>query len=521
MKKLVAPLLIGAIFGSYAFAAQDADLKAEVEALKAQMKELQNTQKKFNIEALKSQLLEVKAHDAHDNIKFSADFRTAYDAISYGTSDAAGANSTVKNGIWTNKLILNMAAQPRDDLVFRGALGMYKTFGYNNTAALNGFQNMDWYSSETPSDTTLRVKEAYFLYLGQAGDMPYTVSFGRRPSVTGFLTNLREDDTHPASPIGHNINMEFDGASFMVNVEKYTGVSGMYFKLCLGRGNSNVNGKYPAFTGFNGSNLSYAGATSLALPYSQGVSQYYAPNMDLAGLLAQLYNDGQYKVMANWFKGWNMMGADFTRVGGAGTPLDPTDDTFSMHLKDVGDLTGGALSLQVDGIGDGISDFLDDTTAFASFAWSTTHPKGVTNTIASEEGMVSAGPGMLGSSKSETGTSIYVGVQMPGFFDNDRIGIEYNHGSKYWRSFTYGEDTLIGSKLSTRGNAYEIYYNFPVLDRFLTAQIRYTYIDYDYTGSDMFFGSTGTPLTKSEAAAQGMGFVDNAQDIRLSLRYRY
>jgi hypothetical protein len=46
-------------------------------------------------------------------------------------------------------------------------------------------------------------------------------------------------------------------------------------------------------------------------------------------------------------------------------------------------------------------------------------------------------------------------------------------------------------------------------------------MDYDYTGSDMFFGSTGTPMSKSEAAAQGMGFVDKASNIRLSLRYRY
>ncbi len=102
---------------------------------------------------------------------------------------------------------------------------------------------------------------------------------------------------------------------------------------------------------------------------------------------------------------------------------------------------------------------------------------------------------MLGSPKSETGTSYYVGANIPcPIVEDARVGIEYNHGSKYWRSFNYGEDTLVGSKLSTRGDAYEFYYNLPLLDRFLTAQLRYTYIDYDYTGSDMFFGSTGTPM---------------------------
>ena len=116
-------------------------------------------------------------------------------------------------------------------------------FGYNGATAYNPFQNMDWYSSETPDDSIIRLKEAYFLYLGNMGDIPYSASFGRRPSVDGFLTNLRNDNEMPASPIGHNINMEFDGASFKFDLDKVTGISGMYFKICLGRGNTNADSK--------------------------------------------------------------------------------------------------------------------------------------------------------------------------------------------------------------------------------------------------------------------------------------
>ena len=100
---------------------------------------------------------------------------------------------------------------------------------------MNGYQNMDWYATQTPSgDANVRLREAYFLYFGQMGEMPYTVSFGRRPSTDGFMTNLREDNDHPASPIGHNINMEFDGASFKFDFDKLTGISGLYFKNCYG-----------------------------------------------------------------------------------------------------------------------------------------------------------------------------------------------------------------------------------------------------------------------------------------------
>ncbi|NCB54945.1 MAG: DUF3373 family protein, partial [Epsilonproteobacteria bacterium] len=51
----------------------------------------------------------------------------------------------------------------------------------------------------------------------------------------------------------------------------------------------------------------------------------------------------------------------------------------------------------------------------------------------------------------------------------------------------------------------------------LTAQLSYVYIDYDYTGSDTFFGWTGTPMDVDTMS----GAVKTAQDIRLSLRYRY
>jgi hypothetical protein len=510
MKKIIAPLLVGAALSS-AFGA-DESLKQEIEALKAQMAELKSAQAKVNVEALKNQLSEVKAHDAGDNIKWTVDFRTAYDYLDYKLHNADNVN----NGVWTNKLILGMASQPADNLVFKGALGAYKTFGYNGSSAQNAFQGMDWYGTQSPSDATIKLREAYFLYFGNMGDVPYTMSFGRRPSVDGFMTNLRADNEHPASPIGHNINMEFDGASFKFDLDKLTGVSGMYIKLCLGRGNSDADARFPEFTGYNGANFTMANATAAHTPYSTNGAD--APNMDLAGLIFQAYDNGQYKVMANLFKGWNMMGANFTNLTNSGNPMN---DSYNVSLTDVGDLTGGALSLQVNGIGDGISDFLDDSIFFLSYAFSKTDPKGVHSTLYNAMGMGTPGAEMLGSPDKEFGYSVYTGVQVPGFMKDQRFGLEYNHGSKYWRSFTYGEDTLVGSKLAARGNAYEAYYILPIVGKNLTAQLSYIYIDYDYTGSDMFFGSTGTPMNATEAAASGATFIDSASEVRVALRYRY
>ncbi|WP_458700497.1 DUF3373 family protein [Sulfurospirillum sp. 1307] len=563
MKKIIAPMLIGATLATAAMAGDDS-LKAEIEALKAQMAELKEAQSKINIDALKSQLSEVKAHTGGDNIKWSVDFRSAYDILNSKTTSGKAVTGfdftsgnpatatlqksdvkgkTYKNGIWTNKLILGMAAQPVDNLVFKGSLGFYKAFGQSSmwfdgtTDSTAMFQNFDWYANQKPQgDNVIRLREAYFLYFGQMGDIPYTASFGRRPSVDGFMTNLREDNEHPASPVGHNINMEFDGASFKFDFEKITDIPGLYFKICLGRGFSDITGSY-SMNSMGGFNPSYLSGSA-------------NPDMDLAGLLIQAYDDGQYKVMANVFQGWNMMGLGGIKltVNDNGTGIySVTPDYTNMKFQDVGDMQGASLSLQVNGIGDEINDFLDDTVFFASVAMSKTQPNnkvandvdisdlmsdfGVTslsqlNTMlgsapadmqAMFSDLMKQGAGMLGSQDDETGYSYYVGVQIPGFFDSDRIGLEYNHGSKYWRSYTYGEDTLVGSKLATRGDAYEVYYNLPLIARNLTAQVRYTYIDYDYTGSDTFFGQTGTPTDVDTTP----GAVKSASDLRLSLRYRY
>jgi hypothetical protein len=138
---------------------------------------------------------------------------------------------------------------------------------------------------------------------------------------------------------------------------------------------------------------------------------------------------------------------------------------------------------------------------------------------------------MLGSSDNESGTSYWVGAQLP-VTDDGVFGLEYNHGSQYWRSFTYGEDTMIGSKLAVRGDAYEAYFTYKI-NKALSTQIRYTQIDYDYMGSQGFFGNTSGNAMKIDdvkaAAAAGdpraqamlPNIVESANDFRFYLRYRF
>ncbi|RUM43689.1 MAG: DUF3373 domain-containing protein [Hydrogenimonas sp.] len=494
MKKLISMSVAAAVATTMSFASSTDDLRAELEALKKEVAALKKQTKGLKAKKIKKQISQLKSAALNDNIKWSVDFRTAYDVIGYkyadGTSDW--------NQIFTNRLWLGMGFAPTSNLIFKGTLSYYKMYGQLPDPKM-GFNYFDWVVNETPNDGQLRVKEAYWLYFGDAflgANIPWTASFGRRPATDGLLVNYREDQ-NPKSPIGHIINTEFDGASFKFDLNNVTEIPGMYFKLCMGRGMTNASSRYHGITS-NGDGTYTIDSNAVDYTKVDG-----AKNVDLAGFIFVPYDDGQYSVHTTAFKAFNLPGMVDV------SPLNSTRGDGVFTFAQVGDIYGAAISFIAEGIGDGINDMLDDTVLFASLAGSKTDPKG-------------NGLNMLGTSDKKSGTSVYLGANWPcQMIDDARVGVEYNHGSKYWRSFTYAEDTLAGSKLAARGDAFEVWFNKELIGKKLTAQLRYTYIDYKYTGSNAFFGDGGTPLTMDEAQAYMMNPVDKAQDIRLYIRYRY
>ena len=535
MKKFIAISAVAAMVS--AGFASDADIKAELEALKKEIQALKEAQAKINVKSLKRQISEIKAKTGGDNLKWSVDFRTAYDVIGYKYTDG----SSDWNQILTNRLWLGMAYAPKDNIVFKGLLSYYKTYGQSIDPKM-GFNYFDWIVNETPNPSgELRVKEAYWLYFGDSffgADIPWTASFGRRPATDGLLVSYREDQ-NPKSPLGHIINTEFDGASFKFNLENVTDISGMYLKLCMGRGMTNANVRYAAIESYENNTTGEIRYKITDMTMAEYLKFDGADSVDLFGFIFVPYDDGQYSVHTTAFKAWSLPGMVTTKMNVYDMDGDPTTMNDQMYqptefmFAQTGDYYGAAISFLAQGIGDGINDTLDDTNAFISFAWSKTKPSNSsyalsadirdgTGTLLAANQTFPAEIGMLGSNEDKTGTSIYVGANWPCMLLSDaRLGVEYNHGTKYWRSFTYGEDTLVGSKLATRGDAYEVWLTKELIGKTLTAQIRYTYIDYKYTGSNAFFGDGGMPIKVEDAEAMGMTTVDKAQDIRFYIRYRY
>lgn len=547
MRKSIIALSAIAALSTSSFAAKVShdDMMQQIEALKAQIQMLEQKvkapkaepktdavsderfkklEKKVNM--IGNTAKTAKIASAKDNIKWDVDFRTQVDNIQYKT---VSGDKPKNNALLTNRLLLGAAYAPNDNTLFRGKLSYNKVWGdtanhsQSNSAMGVGFADFDWVTNENAVDNEMKLKEAYWLYkddtIGET-QIPWTVSIGRRPSTDGMPINLRNNQ-QANSPLSHVVDVEFDGFSAKFDLEKVTGATGSWFKICGGRGLSNARPRFDMF----------------GPAYAQDESKNV--DVDMLGFIAAPYDDGQYSVHLNYARAWNLIGftqnemdafgavsngytpTSMATFMGSGNPADlvaiaPEEMAgfqmaYAPSFKDVGDIDYATVLFKADGIGDGINDYLDDTTIFASFAMSKTKPNSL---------------GMLGSTDSETGHSIWIGANAPcPISDDARIGIEWNKGSKYWRSMTYAEDTFAGSKIATRGTAWEVYRNAKI-NNALSWGMSYTHMKYDYTGSNSFFGDDGTPVSISDARAAfnaGMGadVVTEAQDIKAYVRYKF
>ena len=457
-----------------------------------------------SLEYFDKTVTQLKKDTTGNHLKFTADLRSAVENIQYkmaadqllydDSGNVVGNNGDTfgNDAIFTNRLWINMNWAASKHLSFTAQLAYNKMYG--GRSGINGpqdgsYETFDWITNENAYDGVVRVRSAYWFYRNATFlglNVPWTFSIGRRPSTNGHLINYR-DDEKAASPSGHSINVEFDGLSSKFTLYEEWGT---YVKFCMGRGLSNAQARFTA------------------TPYATNNDQ--VQDIDLGGFIFVPYNDGDYQIFTQFYYATNLIDS-----------ANPQDQTAGFQT--VGGLYSGTAAFIMEGLGDW-SDFTDESIFFLSGAFSTTNPDKEYAHINPQDGSTYMAKGMLGSDQAETGYSVWAGIQTPMPFTEDgRFGLEYNWGSEYWRSITYAEDTTVGSKIAARGSAYEAYYTQPLM-KGLTFQLRYTYIDYDYTGSNGFFGdTTGRSVKIDQAVSEGWGgyAVDVAQDARAYIRYRF
>ncbi len=441
--------------------ADEAAMQAQIDALTKKVQTLEKQQKRAN-----KKLSQVNAQSANDNIKFGIDFRNAVDVIDY--RDNENETYVTNPSLISSRLYLTMGASPMKGLTFQGKLAVYSVWGSHLYVTDDPLK--DWAGSSKAADTVMRVKEAYFVYSDNLGSQPYSFSVGRRPSSEGFLANYRENDPESGSPLAHITNMEVNAMMLRLDWSRF--VEGAYTKFVVGRAHQgemeNVYG-----TGSNPWG-----------PYA--LDDTDDKSVDFLVVPGNAYDNGQYQVMYEWAHIFNTKGQQYN---------DPSTKKAAAGTADL-----ASVGLKITGIGNEVSDFLDETVFFLSGAYAYYDAKN--------------GYQLLGSSDggSQDGYSVWTGFLIPDMItESGKFGFEYNYGSKYWTPMTWAEDTAIGSKIAVRGSAYEAYWNFNLFGvKYLPSQIRYTYVQHDYTPN-----------------ANCAGWVDSqavditATDLRFAVSYRY
>lgn len=364
--------------------------------------------------------------------------------------------------VYTTRLRLNMNAKVKENVSFTGRLGMYKTWGDSTgVQVFNGQTNtfsLDGSDVGVPNSDILRVERAYFDWKHLGGSNWY-LSIGRRPSTYGPPLHVSDNELRQGTPNGHVVNFQFDG----ITLGRALGWSpGSTFRFCYGVG-------FEAGIG-NGAELKAP-----------------ADRMDdvmLGGINWDIYHTDDMFIQTTILGAWDVTD------GFNGTLVLPTDPlsgnpinapvvlryTPSAHVGDIY-----------------LADFLVERnegpfTWFTSLGLMTSEPD---ENVTTPFGGLFSDP-LLDTPESRDAWSVYAGIRFNAT-DSDMLGLEYNHGSKYWFNFTQAADDLVGSKLATRGDVMEAYWLHEFKEGFGRARLKFRlgamYYDYNYTGSGWQLGA--------------------------------
>ena len=425
-------------------------VEKQVKKVKNDIDDVYDTLDEVETKSLKDRVnitgeLRVRMDNYRINDKNRFDYKSYKNDMSMGKVDPTGAKyfhkeKITNNNSWSNRLRLNLSAEITKYLKFHSRLTMYKNWADSDKVAIYADPNR----SRVPSDTTLNVERAYVDWIIPNKILPVAITFGRQPSSGGppyeFKENTKRLATYPALLF----DGEADGIVITLGLEKYTGIKNNGFRIAYGKG-------YQSDDDFN---IYYDERGGL-------------DDLNVLGLFFEGEIPGLDKSL---FVLSYVRGFDFVD-----NPLNS-----SMNLGDM-DLFG--VHLQAENF---LSSNFD---LFLSTGMNISHPN---NKFfpASPMTMYKTG-GLLDDDgkNSHTGYSVYTGLRytlLSKSLRNPKLGFEYNHGSRYWFSFTQGSEELF-NRLATRGNAYDFYY-IQSINKHLFLRMGYTYIDYNYNLSGWHIG---------------------------------
>jgi len=452
------------------------ELQRQLEELKAQVGKQKESIRKFGDKVDNmGDVLEEKSEkwDLASRFEFSGDFRARGDyysanrylpagTILYGGQYGMGPQNPFtpdhlyrspgdqkSDTLFTNRLRLNMRALATEDIEFKGRLTMYKVWGMETQpdGTNGGFPLFDGSTTRSPSDSALYVDRA-FVNWNNIGGAPVWFSIGRRPTTDGPPAQIRmNNNERMATPIAY-MDYPFDGLSLGYAYTWGNPALGEgRIRFCYGRGFEN---------GLQ----------------SDDNNPLWTSDTDFAGFSWDVFHQGPRFMNIQAFEAFNLFNYPSFNSDLVNSPMGaPNIYGPRKNLGNIYHVTAVYM------------DKYKNLNYFIAGGWSKTDPN--------ENGMFNDPMTGKNNTSSENGYSVYTGIR----YDIDNIGLklgaEYNYGSRYWISFSPGNDDIYMSKLATRGNAYELYliYDLPTgkaISKYAKTFIRLGWQHYDYNYSGYF-----------------------------------
>ncbi len=365
--------------------------------------------------------------------------------------------------MYTSRLRLNMSAKVSKDFDFAGRLAMYKPWGDSSgVQILNGQSNslnIDGTTATVPNSDIVRVERAYFNWHHFLGTDAY-LSVGRRPSTEGPPSHFRRDEPRGGTPMGSLIDFQFDGATLGYHINDE-----MAFRLCYG-------------VGFESG---FGNAEQLKTPADR------MKDTHLFGINWDIKDTDDLFIQTTWAHAFDIADGFTGLVVLPNNPLtgDPIGAPMVMRYTpstNLGDMNLWGFVVQKKA---------GPMELFGSYNHMWSSPNDKTTPF----GGLFCDP--FDTPTERDGEMYWLGAVYSFPDEATKLGLEYNHGSKYWFSFVQSQDDLIAPKTNTRGDVWEAYLLHRIQKKFLL-KLDYIHYSFDYSGSGWHLGApkdlTTTPV---------------------------
>jgi len=415
-----------------------------------------------DVEAIYDTLDKVETKTLKDRINLGAELRTRVDNFRVKDNANLLPNSLVtehNDNHWSNRFRLNMDAEIQKNLLFTGRVTAYKNFA---DADSNIYSN-DSNAAHLPSDTGLKLDRAYVDWIPEGMPVPLALTFGRHPSSEGPPSELKENRLRQSTYPSLLFDGEADGVVATVGLERYLGWKNSGIRFAWGKAYQDDDDRISYMDNYGG-----------AMDDTNVYAAFF--ETEIPGVRDSLLVLSALRVS-------ELTASDYY-VGGVGT-----------NNGNIGDMDLYGIHAQANNVVDSGFDI------FMSLGLNKTHPSGTIDFLVDHDNdpltaPVSGGDplGLMNrdGSTSHSGWAIHTGLRYTipyKEWNNPKVGFEFNHGSDYWFSFTWGSNELY-NKLATRGDAYDLYYIQPFNDN-LFGRFGYTHIKYDYMNSGLHIGDFG------------------------------